>query len=51
MIHLVVLGGAAVLEVHRALTGGSKDINVLRQREEELKKTLTVRGGAMGGAG
>lgn len=42
-LYLAVLGGVAVVEVHRAITGGSKDVNELRQREDILRKQLQVR--------
>lgn len=42
-LFLAVLGGAAVAEVHRAITGGgNKDVAILRQKEEALKKQLQV---------
>lgn len=42
-LFLAVLGGAAVAEVHRAITGNSnKDLTQLRQKEEALKKQLQV---------
>jgi len=42
-LFLVVLGGAAVVEVHRAITGGGKnDIRLLREREETLRRQLMV---------
>ncbi|KAL4421906.1 hypothetical protein ABPG77_005190 [Micractinium sp. CCAP 211/92] len=41
MLFLVVLGGAAVLEVHRALHhGGNGDVKALRERESALRKQL-----------
>lgn len=43
MLFLVVLGGAAVLEVHRALHhGGNGDVKALRERESALRKQLQV---------
>jgi len=42
-LFLVVLGGAAVVEVHRAITGGNKDVKALKQREESLRRQLLVR--------
>lgn len=42
-LFLVVLGGAAVVEVHRAITGGgNRDVAVLRQKEETLRRQLQV---------
>lgn len=42
-LFLVVLGGAAVVEVHRAITGGGqKDIAILKQKEEALRRQLQV---------
>ena len=40
MLFLVVLGGAAVLEVHRALNSGSKDVREIKRKEDELKRQL-----------
>jgi hypothetical protein len=40
---LCVLGGVAVAEVHRAITGGSKDVDLLKKREDILRKQLQVR--------
>ncbi len=40
MLFLAVLGGAAVLEVHRALQPGAKDAKRLRQSEAALLKQL-----------
>ncbi|KAL4437448.1 hypothetical protein ABPG75_004587 [Micractinium tetrahymenae] len=41
MLFLVVLGGAAVLEVHRALHhSGNGDVKVLKEREAGLRKQL-----------
>jgi hypothetical protein len=42
MLFLVVLGGAAVLEVHRALHSGPKDIQEIKRKEEELRRQLQV---------
>ena len=42
-LFLAVLGGAAVAEVHRAITGGNKDVSILRHKEESLRKQLQVR--------
>eukprot|EP00889_Picochlorum_renovo_P004120 jgi/Picre1/31150/NNA_006504.t1 len=45
-LFLAVLGGAAVVEIHRAITGpqgavgGRKAIRALKRREEELKQQL-----------
>ena len=42
-LFLVVLGGAAVVEVHRAITGGgNRDLALLRQKEETLRRQLQV---------
>lgn len=51
MLFLVVLGGAAVLEVHRALHhgGGNGDVKALRERESALRKKLQARGRQEGG--
>jgi len=37
---LAVLGGAAVVEIHRALSGPGRDVHLLRKREEELRAQL-----------
>ena len=37
---LAVLGGAAVVEIHRALSGPGRDVHQLRKREEELRLQL-----------
>eukprot|EP00890_Picochlorum_soloecismus_P006686 jgi/Picsp_1/842/NSC_04330-R1_hypothetical protein COCSUDRAFT_64098 [Coccomyxa subellipsoidea C-169] len=37
---LAVLGGAAVVEIHRALSGPGRDVHQLRKREEELRVHL-----------
>lgn len=42
MLFLAVLGGAAVLEVHRALNGGNKDVREIKRHEAELKRQLQV---------
>lgn len=44
-LFLVVLGGAAAVEVHRAITGngGNKDVQELKQKEETLRRQLQVR--------
>jgi hypothetical protein len=43
-LFLAVLGGAAVVEVHRAITGGgNKDLHALKLREETLRRQLEVR--------
>ena len=43
MLFLAVLGGAAVLEVHRALHhGGNGDVNQLKEKEAALRKQLQV---------
>lgn len=42
-LYLAVLGGVAVVEVHRAITGGSKDVEMLKKREDVLRKQLQVR--------
>ena len=51
-LFLVVLGGAAVVEVHRAISsvGGAKDVQELRHREETLRRQLQVRGAHACGA-
>jgi hypothetical protein len=41
-LFLVALGGTAIIEFHRKLTGGPKDVRILRERETELKKKLEV---------
>lgn len=42
-LFLAVLGGAAVAEVHRSITGGgNKDVAIMKQKEEALKKQLQV---------
>lgn len=44
-LFLAVLGGAAVVEVHRAITGGGnkdRDLQLLKQREELLRRQLQV---------
>ena len=42
-LFLAVLGGVAVAEVHRAITkGGNMDIEVLKEKEEALKRQLKV---------
>lgn len=55
MLFLLVVGGAAVLEVHRAMNAGNKDTRELKRREDELRRQLQVRGlcvlaGGKGGA-
>ena len=42
MLFLAVLGGAAVLEVHRALHSGNGDVKELREREATLRRQLQV---------
>ena len=42
MLFLAVLGGAAVLEVHRALHNGNGDVKELREREAALRRQLQV---------
>lgn len=42
MLFLVVLGGAAVLEVHRAKHGGSQELRALREKEAALRRQLQV---------
>jgi hypothetical protein len=46
MLFLVAIGaGAAVLEVHRALThSGSQDVTALREKEAELRRQLQASG-------
>lgn len=42
MLFLAVLGGAAVLEVHRALQPSAREARRLKQTEQELIKQLKV---------
>ena len=46
VLFLLVVGGAAVLEVHRALNhNANADIKALREKEAALRRQLQVRGG------
>ena len=42
MLFLAVLGGAAVLEVHRARQNGNGDVKQLREKEAALQRQLQV---------
>ena len=45
MLFLVVLGGAAVLEVHRSRQHNQNgDVKALQEKEAALRKQLQVRG-------